>query len=173
LHFIYFVFHRGSDCGSEFDEKIFDSTLFFPILIALSLVFATLSASFYLRRNHLFSFAGARRKWRYFLILYGSTLLVNLSFFYFIFPAAANVHSNILPRETVLPASARALTLAVDIPCAGHAPLIIDELGKIGGVQSVEFKMPNLFTIIYDQKIVSETTILKASIFQEFKANKL
>jgi len=98
---------------------------------------------------------------------------VNLSFFYFIFPAAANVHSNILPRETVLPASARALTLAVDIPCAGHAPLIIDELGKIGGVQSVEFKMPNLFTIIYDQKIVSETTILKASIFQEFKANKL
>jgi len=44
----------GATAGASLMKKFLILPYFFPILIALSLVFATLSASFYLRRNHLF-----------------------------------------------------------------------------------------------------------------------
>src|SRR4030042_1916052 len=37
---------------------------FFYFLVALSLVFATISGIFYLRRNGILSLAGAKRKWK-------------------------------------------------------------------------------------------------------------
>jgi len=63
---------------------------FFQLLVGFTVVMATVSAVFYLRRNGMLSWAGARRKWRYLSVLYGTTIGVNILLFTLIFPALAN-----------------------------------------------------------------------------------
>ncbi len=151
-------------------RSLFLIPYFFQFLVGLSLVLATISAFIYLRRNGLCSFGGAKRKWRYLAVLYGTTLSVNLLMFMVILPKVANIGSmnqaSILSQQ----ANTASVMLAVDIPCSGHAPLIIDELGKVEGINWVEFKFPNLFEVNYDSRRISLEQLLTLEIFKTYKA---
>ena len=61
------------------------------------------------------------------------------------------------------------LVLKVDIPCEGHAPLIIQELGKLEGILKVSFNSP-YFYVEYEGSVITEAEILNAEIFDEFPA---
>jgi len=162
----------GATTAMVFLKRLLILPYFFQILIGLSLFFATLSAVFYLKRLELLSFTGIKKKWRYLSILYGVTLLVNLLFFMVIFPKLANFNS-IKNQPKVLSRSLMALpvTLSVDIPCPGHATLIISELKKLPGIFSVTFRFPNLFEVQYDAAQVSLQEILNLDIFKNYKAS--
>jgi hypothetical protein len=119
----------------------------------------------------MLSFTGIKRKRKYLSILFGTIIVVNSLFFFYIFPALANMNA---PRVNTEEAKSLSyLELNVSIPCSGHAPLVIDELKKINGVKSVEYKDPNTFKIYYDSLMVSEQTILLNDIFKEFNAKTI
>ncbi len=141
---------------------------FFYFLIGLSFLFATISAIFYLKKNGILSLQGIKRKWKYLSILYGTTIFVNLFLFMVIFPIAANIGSVSVPGS-----STSLLTLQVDIPCPGHAPLIVGELKKISGVENVKFKFPNLFEINYNPQKTTEKEIISLEVFNTYKAKIL
>lgn len=166
---------------------------FFYILIALSLVFATISAFFYFKKQGFITLsrdketveisflpAGFRRKWKYLLTLYGTTLFINLLLFMVIFPIAANLNSGssftaaLLGAfgggQTQLSDSGTLLTLRVKIPCPGHAPLIIGELKGISGTEGVKFRFPNLFDVGYNPEETSKEQILSLDVFGTYKA---
>lgn len=142
---------------------------FFYYLIALSFFFATLTAIIYLKKNGVLSFIGVKRSLSYLLILYGTTVGVNLLLFLVIFPATANFS---LKKDSIKGVSANqsAITLQVDIPCSGHAPLISSELKKLNGVEEIKFRLPNFFDVYYNLQLTSEEKILNQSIFKTFKA---
>ena len=155
---------------------------FFYILIALSLVFATVSAFVYLKKQGIcicqktangtevsFSLEGIKRKWKYLSTLYGTTIFTNLMLFMVIFPLVANLSSG--PSITGSFTGAQSsITLQVNIPCPGHAPLITEELKKIDGIISVKFRFPNLFDIVYIPTRTSKQQILSLDVFNTYKA---
>lgn len=168
----------GATTATVFLKRLLILPYFFQILMGLSVFFATLSAVFYLKRLGFLSWAGAKKKWRYLLTLYGVTLLVNLLFFMVVFPVMANLGQSKSSNEAKKIAQSSGgylsvVTLQVAIPCPGHATLIISELKKLPGVISVNFKFPNLFEVVYDQEKTSRKEILDLEIFQNFKANIL
>jgi len=161
----------GATTATVFLGKILLIPYLFQILIAVSLVFATLSAVVYLKRLGSLSLEGMKRKWRYLLTLYGATVLINLLFFLVVFPNLANL--NFSKNQLIVlsqNATVSSLTLAVDIPCPGHAPLISGEIKKLPGVQGVVFKFPNLFEVEYDSDVISPEEILDLEIFKAYKA---
>ena len=62
------------------------------------------------------------------------------------------------------------LTMEVQIPCSGHAPLIIGELKKLDGIGNVKFRTPNFFDINYNPQKTTPEKIASLEIFKEFKA---
>jgi len=142
----------------------------FTFLIGLSVVFATLSALLYLRRNKALSFLEAKKRWRYLSILYSTTVLVNLLLFFVIFPNVAKLGFNSPQLAAVDLNKFSQITLEVDIPCSGHIPLIMEELKTIDGVKGVKSKIPNLFLVFYDTDKTSPSQILSLDIFKEYKA---
>ncbi|TET84220.1 MAG: hypothetical protein E3J36_01890 [Candidatus Nealsonbacteria bacterium] len=168
---------------------------FFYILIVISLVFATFSAIFYFKQQGFISLSrisdgleisflpsGIKRKWKYLLTLYGTTISINLLLFMIIFPIAANISSGSTftaalvgafggdSGEIQLSDSDSLLTLKVNIPCPGHAPLIIGELKEVNGVEGVRFKFPNLFDVGYESEKTSKEKILSLDVFKTYKA---
>ncbi len=195
----------GVTVATEFFKPLLLNPYFFYGLIALSLVFATLSAALYLRKNGHLSAAGAKRSWKYLSVLYGSTLAVNLLLFMVIFPLAANFAfapsanavdayqppesgaCGLQDAQATLSAACAAgvsgagaalqtqtvlakLTLQVDIPCPGHAPLISGELKKLPGVRSVTFRFANFFDVEYDSSKTTQADILGLDVFKTYKA---
>jgi len=169
----------GATTATTLLKPLMLNPYFFYILVGLSLVFATVSAGFYLKRNKILSLQGAKRQWKYLSILYGTTILVNLIFFMVIFPLAANLKSGLTLTEAVkvvaggkseVQVSGPLITLQVEIPCSGHAPLIIGELEKINGVENVNFRIPNLFDVNYNSAKTSENKILALEIFKTYQA---
>jgi len=139
---------------------------FFHLLVAISFVFATISAVFYLKSKNSFSFPGIKSKWKYLTILYSVTILVNLSMFFVVFPVLANIDYNkITEQQTGL----KDLSLSVEIPCSGHSFLIISELKKVNGVSDVRFTMPNIFEIKYDASLTSVEKITSLDVFKTYK----
>ena len=165
----------GATAATAFLKPLLLNRYFFYILIALSFVFATVSAVIYLKRNKILSFQGIKRKWRYLSVLYGITIFVNLLLFIVIFPQAANLNFNSAAQLAAVEewGSLSSITLKVAIPCSGHAPLIITELNKISGVAGVKFKFPNLFEVRYDPAKISRDGLLLLEIFKEYKATIL
>lgn len=159
----------GITAGVAFFRSFFLIPYFFQTLIILSFIFATISAAIYLKRNNILSLYGIKRKWRYLSVLYGSVISVNLLLFFVIFPAMANFNTT---KASVLTTGdyQSVLILKAEIPCSGHAPLIIDELKKIEGVGEISFETPNLFYIKYDSSKTSPIEIKSLEIFKEFKA---
>jgi len=62
------------------------------------------------------------------------------------------------------------ITLRVDIPCPGHAPLITSELRTIEGVEDVQYRFPNKFVVNYNSQITSKDQILALDVFNTYKA---
>ncbi len=177
----------GATAATSFVGRFLLIPYFFQLLVGLSVVFATVSALFYLRRNGLLSWPGIRFKWKYLSVMYGTTVGINLLFFWVIFPAVASVDFQKAPPptpptavvsqqgapgtgQTVALANTQSVTLQVDIPCPGHAPLISSELRKVDGITAVRYKGPNYFTVSYDPAKVSQDKILALGIFQSFPA---
>jgi len=169
--------------GTAIFSKFLFKSYFFYAMIGLSFSLATVSAALYLKRNGILSIAGAKRKWGYLLTLYGTTLVVNLLMFYVVFPSLGNINSfsagatgptgaittptgAFVAQET----TQAKLTLQVDIPCGGHAPLVTGELKKLTGITGVKFRSPNYFDVTFDSSAIAEEQILAAGIFQEFPA---
>jgi len=143
------------------------SPYFFYILIAVSFLFATIAAIIYLRKVKCLCFMGLKSKWRYLTILYSTTILANLLINFIVFPALANVNYR---NEAVNQEELTELSMSVNIPCSGHAFLIIDELEKDNGIRFINFKMPNVFTIKYDSGYTSPDKIVSMDIFKSFEA---
>ncbi|MBT7903090.1 heavy-metal-associated domain-containing protein [Candidatus Woesearchaeota archaeon] len=152
----------------NFFKPMLMNRYFFHVLILISLGFATLSSFIYLKNNALLSWKGAKKKWQYLSIMYGSTIGINLILFMLIFPLLANV-SVASPSQTAQFGDA-ALTLSVDIPCPGHAPLISEELKTINGVSNIHFSFPNDFEVTFSSKQTSKEEILKLEVFNEYPA---
>ena len=157
----------GTTIGASIIKKFLLIPYFFEILIGLSLVMATLSSAIYLKRQNLLSSHGLKTKWKYLTLMYSITLLVNVFMFLVVFPTMANINnSKSGAYASVLPSG----ILKVQIPCSGHAPLIISEIKKDSGVESVFFKMPDTFNIRYNPNVTSLEKIASLDIFKSFKA---
>ncbi len=166
----------GATAGTSLMRRFLYIPYLFQIIVALSLVFATISAVLYLRRNGLLSLPGVRFKWKYLSVLYGTTVGINLLFFTVVFPLVANadlqrpVASPAVASAQGVSANAGAVTLQVNIPCSGHAPLIMDELRKVDGVTGVRYQFPNSFQVTYDTSKLTVQKILAIDVFKEFPA---
>lgn len=154
----------GTVAATAFFKKFLMIPYFFHFLVFVSLLLATISSVIYLKRMNCLCVSGMKRKWKYITILYSTTILINLLMFFVIFPALTNIS----PGNAVgnYPAD---LSIAVQIPCSGHAPLIVDELKKDSGVGSVIFKMPDIFKIKYDPEKTSPEKIASLEIFKTYK----
>ena len=155
---------------------------FFYLLIAFSLIFATISAAIYLRHNKALSIRGIKDRWKYLSTLYGVTIFINLILFMVIFPITANFDPEVPFTTAVLTAFGRGtpslsepgfLALRVDIPCPGHALLITREIRTINGVEAVRFKFPNIFDVDYNPEKTSKMQVLSLDVFNTFKATAI
>ncbi|MBC7073856.1 hypothetical protein H5T58_00465 [Candidatus Parcubacteria bacterium] len=161
----------GTTTATTLLKPLLLNSYFFYILIALSFLFATISALIYLKRNGILSFSGIKRKWKYLSILYGTTIFVNLFLFLFVFPITLNIKNQKIIKENFqILTSQSSIILKVNIPCPGHALLVIEELKKINGVQNVKFLFPNEFEIVFDPFEISKDEILSLNIFKNYKA---
>ena len=181
----------GATIATQFLRPLLLNPYLFHILILISFTFATISAIVYIKRQGFISFnrgkdgveinlysEGIKRKWKYFLTLYGSTIGVNLLFFMIIFPFLANLYVNIPLAAGAFEEiksdknidSIPSIRLKVDIPCSGHAPLILQELKSIVGVVEARFSFPNIFDVKYDSTRTSVQEILSLDIFKTYKA---
>lgn len=160
----------GVSAATALFKPLLLSPYFFYALIGLSFVFATISAIIYLRKHNLLSTNGIKIKWKYLSILYGTSIGVNMILFLVIFPLAANMTSA-TPTSAVVGISSSELTLKVNIPCPGHAPLISEELKTIDGVLGSRFSFPNVFHVDYDPTKTSKQSILSLEVFETYKAS--
>ncbi|MCX6818454.1 MAG: cation transporter [Candidatus Aenigmarchaeota archaeon] len=160
----------GVTVAVNFFKPLLMNPWFFHILVLMSIGFATISSSLYLRKNGLLSASGAKRKWKYLSTMYGSTVGINLVLFMVIFPLLANVSLS-SPTGAVTGINELAsMRLQVDIPCPGHAPLISEELKTISGVEVIQFSYPNLFDVKYDSSKTTKQEILSLDVFATYKA---
>ena len=165
---IAFVFASifGATLIMQFFKPLLMSRYFFHALVAISFGFATLSAFIYLRKEGFLSMIGIRRKWRYLVTMYGTTIGVNLLLFLLIFPMLANVSAaggnGAESDSTVM--------FSVNIPCSGHAPLISEELKTIDGVNAIKYSFPNNFEVSFDSAKTSKQEMLDLEVFDEYPA---
>lgn len=150
----------GISAGSVFLKKFILISWSFPVLFFLSFLLASISSFFYFKRNC------CDNKTRYISILLGSVLFVNGLLFYIVFPWIANVNGR-APENINIKLSE--MKLKVQIPCSGHASLIVDELKNIG-VTEVVYSDPDEFDVKYDESKISKSEIIGVSILKEFKA---
>lgn len=163
----------GASFASVYVKQFLDIPYFYPILIVLSIVFATISAFIYLRNNYRLNKSGLLKSWKYLLTLYLLTIGVNIVFMYAVFPA---VSKKIINRSVAADQNLnkyKIVTLMVDIPCPGHAPLIDIDLKEDKGVKKVEYTEPNIFKVYYDEKITDISKILSIEIFKTYSAKEI
>ena len=154
----------------QFFKPLLMNRYIFHYLILLSLCFATISSFFYLRKHDSLSLKGIKSKKGYLIIMYGSTIGVNLILFFFIFPMLANFS---LVGAAVFegnPEDIQTFKISVNIPCPGHAPLISNELRTIEGVVDSRFSFPNNFEVNYDSSKTNIDEILNLEVFEEYSA---
>lgn len=187
----------GVTAATSLFKPLLMNRYFFHILVGLSIVFATISAFFYFKKQGFITFSktdgaldfgflpsGIKRKWKYLLTLYGTTVGINLLLFMVIFPVVANLGSGVSltaaisaafgrGEELTLSESGSLIILQVDIPCPGHAPLIIGELKTISGVEAVRFKFPDSFDVGYNPEETSKEQILSLDVFETYEATVL
>jgi copper chaperone CopZ len=85
-------------------------------------------------------------------------------------PAGVSGVSSASSASLTRQSSLAKLTLQVDIPCPGHAPLISGELKKLPGMRSVQFRFANYFDVEYDSAQVTQTRILGLDVFKTYAA---
>ena len=157
----------GTTVMSGVLKQIMIIPYFFNILLGISFLMATASAVIYLKKNECLCASGLKTKWKYLTLLYGITIFTNLFVFYGVLPTIANANSNNIDFASYQNLSS--LSIKVNIPCTGHASLIMDELKKDQGIKNIIFKTPNIFQIKYDPKITSLEKINNQEIFKTYK----
>lgn len=179
----------GITFAAELFKPLLLNPLFFYGLIVLSIVFATISSTIYLKKNDLLSINGIKKKTNYLLLMYGTTIGVSLLFLFVIFPMlvtnlpATNIQTtqnlstgtnngtnSSLPLGLEQTTILETLKLEVQIPCAGHSPLIIFELNKLTGVTSAKMLQWNTFAVTFDTTKTTKEKILAAEIFTNYPA---
>jgi len=186
----------GVTFAAELFRPLLMSPLFFYGLIVLSMVFATISSVIYLKNNDLLSVQGIKKKTNYLLIMYGTTIGVSMLFLFVIFPMLVTsipasldaqttqnlgagtsngensnlIATNTTPSLQIQTNSIRTLKLEVQIPCAGHSPLIVSELKKLNGVTSAKMLQWNTFSVTFDTTKTTKEQILAAEIFTSYPA---
>ena len=140
----------GATVLMQFFKPLLLNRYIFYYLILISIVFATLSAVLYLRKNKLLSKAGIKKKKKYLATMYGTTVGINLILFFLVFPYTATITGGVTAGDAL---NSDLLSISVDIPCPGHAPLITNELNSINGVKGNEYSFPNNFDVYYDSSI--------------------
>jgi hypothetical protein len=131
---------------------------------------ATISIYIYLRKTCGCGKDEIKRRWKYITLVYSTTLIVNLIFFYGLIPVLANIN---LKKDVTVQQELTEISLEVGIPCTGHAFLIIDEIKKCDGVNSVEFILPNIFKVQYEAEQSVLEKIKTLEIFKDFKMSIL
>ena len=169
---IAFIF--GSILGVTFMMTLFRPLLMnryvFHIMVVMSIVFATISSVLYLRKNGLFSFIGMKKKWKYLSTMYSVTIGANVFLLLVIFPMVAAASGGNVDLAGV---DYSTLRMDVDIPCAGHAPLIMEEVRQVNGVLDIEYITLGEFNVYYDGKITSQDEILSIEVFSQYPATPL
>lgn len=143
---------------------------FFYFLMFISLLLTTVSSAFYLKKSGCLCASGMKDKWKYITTLYSMTVSINLLMFFVVFPALANAGAK---NQIVLGKNLAGLSIKVQIPCPGHAPLITDEIRKDSGVESVEFETPDIFKIKYDSEKTTPKEITLLEIFKTYEATTI
>ncbi len=149
----------GISAGSVFLKKFILASWSFPVLFFLSFLLASISSLLYFKRNC------CENKTKYISILLGSVILVNGLLFYVVFPWVANINGK---ASVDILAGLSEVKLKVQIPCSGHAPLIVDEL-KNAGVTKVTYNDPDKFDVVYDGDKITKNEIINLAILKEFK----
>jgi hypothetical protein len=157
----------GSTIATSLMKNILLIPNFFQLLLVFSFLMSLISAGIYLKRINLLSLKGVATKWKYLSILIGTTVGVNLLFFKVVFPAVANVNFQETKKISQI-AGIQNITLKVNIPCSGHAPLISQEIKKISGITDVKFISPDLFAISFDSTRTNRDEIMNLEIFKTF-----
>lgn len=157
----------GAVTATALLKKVLLIPYFSYLLIFISLLLATISSAIYLKKTGCLCASGIKNKWKYITTLYSTTILINLLMFFVVLPALANINLDNTVNQNEYVTN---LSINVQIPCAGHAPLIIDELKKDNGVGFVQFRIPNIFEIKYDQNKTSPEKIVSLEIFKTYKA---
>lgn len=163
----------GVTTMSAIFKPLMMSRYFFYVLIVLSLLLASISGTIYLKRNNSLSKQGIKENKNYILTLFGTTILVNLLFFFLIFPALANISSSSTTNAVAEASNTELITLSVKIPCPGHASLIKNELYTIDGIENIDYNPLYVFEVYYDPEKTNEQEILSLEIFSNYKATKV
>ncbi|MFA6252185.1 MAG: hypothetical protein WCX74_02180 [Candidatus Paceibacterota bacterium] len=94
-HSFCILFVVFSIIGATFATQVLRQFLllpyFMPMLIGLSLLFALISAIFYLRRINSLSWEGIVAKRNYLIILFSTTIIVNILFFNYVMPIVGGI----------------------------------------------------------------------------------
>ncbi len=157
----------------QFFKPVLMNRWFFHFLVAFSFLAATVGSALYLRSNGLLSWQGMKRKKGYLATMYGATIGINLALFLLIFPLLANVQVVSASSATGLAAGSSnlaSLTMEVDIPCPGHAPLISNELKGVPGVAEIKYSFPETFQVYYDGESSTKEAMLALEVFDEYPA---
>ncbi|MBR9701322.1 hypothetical protein GOV13_00180 [Candidatus Pacearchaeota archaeon] len=160
----------GATVLMQFFRPLLMNRWIFHYLILISIGFATFSSFLYLRKNKSLSIEGIKKKKGYLSMMYGSVVGINLLLFIFVFPFIANITGNVSAEEV---SGLSMLSISVDIPCPGHAPLISNEVKTIEGVKGSEYSFPNDFEVYYDESKTSKDEILALEVFEEYPATVL
>jgi hypothetical protein len=151
----------------QFFKPLLMNRYFFHYLFLVAIVFATFSSYLYLRKQKCLSVEGIKKKRSYLIMMYGSTIVINLVLFLLIFPYLANITGNVSAAEIE---GLSVLKVSVNIPCPGHAPLISNEVKTIYGVAGSDYSFPNDFEIYYDSSKTNKEEILSLEVFDEYSA---
>lgn len=151
----------GVSAAAAFFRPLLINKWAFPSMVAVSFLLAGFSSSLYLKKN-----CCANKK-RYLSIVFGSVILINLIMFYLVFPALANTNSNAVLSKNSL------VKLSFELPCSGHVPLVIDELQKVEGIESVRNTEGYNFEVYYNPSLVNKNQILSQDICKEFNAKEI
>jgi len=92
------------------------------------------------------------------LTLFAAVVGINLLLYLVVFPLLTNLKALRLSKGEVMVSGQTGLVtkiLKVEIPCSGHAPLVVDELQRIEGVREIRFRLPNFFEVSFDSSQTS------------------
>jgi hypothetical protein len=115
--------------------------------------------------------------------MYATTIGVSLIFLFIIFPQLASTSfetqnnitnaqlgSQINDLTPNILETQNEITLKVQIPCAGHTFLIVSELKKMTGINSISSPQWDTFIVTFDPTKTTPEKILNADIFRDYSA---
>ena len=157
----------GGKIANSFFRKFLFNSYYLYIIFALSFVIAIISAFLYIRR---FSDKRIKSHRKYLIVLFSSVIIINLLMIYLVFPYATNLSGKVVKGD--IGEESKILKLSFDIPCSGHAPLVISELGKVEGIEGTKYISGKSFEVYYNPIKITKEQILSLDVCKEFNAKE-